>query len=100
MKTLYDNLNVIDLTEEVAQRRQASRSHFMYKDGVREATKDATEYLEANGLICTRDTSKRPSKSYVPCLADKDGEFGVKCAELKEYLKDMYYTGKTKFFVE
>ena len=100
MNKLQENLISIDLTEEVAARRQASRSHFMYKDGVREATKDAMEYLEANGLICTRDTSKKASKSHVPCLADKDGEFGVKCAELKTYLKDMYYTGKTKFFIE
>ena len=100
MNKLQESLIAIDLTDEVAARRQASRSHFMYKDGAREATRDAMEYLEANGFICTRDTSKTAKKSYVPCQADKDGEFGANCSELKTYLKNMYYTGKTKFFIE
>jgi hypothetical protein len=91
----------IDLTEEVAARRQAGRSHFMYKDGAREATKDIMEYLQEQGILCAKPGPTK--KKYLNSLCLKDRETGVgrvECIELYQYLNNLYYTGKTRFFKE
>lgn len=100
MKTI-ENLISIDLTEEFAARRQAGRSHFMYKDGAREATKDIMAYLQEQGILCSKpgETKKKHLNSL--CLKDREGAVGrVACAELYEYLNNLYYTGQTRFFKE
>lgn len=91
----------IDLTDEVAARRQASRSHFMYKDGAREATKDAMEYLQEQGLLCKAAGPIKKKDADRLCEADKEAGVGkVACKDLYEYFNNMYYTGKTRFFKE
>lgn len=101
MNKLQENLISIDLTEEVAARRQASRSHFMYKDGAREATKDIMEYLHEQGLLCKAPGTIKAKNKDLLCLEDRETLTGRdKCGELHEYLNTLYYTGKTRFFVE
>lgn len=101
MKKLYDNLISIDLTEEVAARRQASRSHFMYKDGAREATKDIMEYLQEQGILCAKPGETKKKYLGSLCLEDREAAVGrVACADLYQYLNNLYYTGQTRFFQE
>ena len=91
----------IDLTEEVAARRQASRSHFMYKDGAREATKDIMEYLQEQGLLCKAPGPIKPKHKDLLCVEDRETLIGRdKCGELHKYLNTLYYTAKTRFFIE
>lgn len=74
MNTLQEAMHNVDLSKQLEDRKQAIRTNYVYKDGVREATKDIMDYLEANGM----NTRTHP--------------------ELIEYLKDLYYSGQTKFF--
>jgi hypothetical protein len=101
MNKLQEGMIAIDLTEEIAQRRQASRSHFMYKDGAREATKDIMEYLQEQGLLCKASGPIKKKDADRLCNADKESGVGrVACANIHEYLNNLYYTGKTRFFKE
>ncbi len=101
MNKLQEGMIAVDLTEEVAARHQASRSHFMYKDGAREATKDMMEYLQEQGLLCKAPGSIKPKYKDLLCNADKESGVGrVACADIHEYLNNLYYTGKTRFFKE
>lgn len=101
MNKLQEDLIAIDLTDEVAARRQAGRSHYMYKDGAREATKDIMEYLQEQGLLCKAPGHVKPRSKDLLCIEDRETLIGRdKCGELHEYLNNIYYTGKTRFFDE
>lgn len=94
-------MEVIDMTDYVAERRQASRSHFMYKDGAREATRDIMEYLQEQGLLCKIPGPVKSKQRHLLCEKDKESSFGRReCGELHEYLNNMYFTGRTRFFKE
>jgi hypothetical protein len=101
MNKLQEGLIAIDLTEAVAARHQASRSHFMYKDGAREATKDIMEYLQEQGLLCQGGGPVKPKHKDKLCKADQETLIGRdKCGDMYHYLNDLYYTAKTRFFKE
>lgn len=102
MNKLQENLISIDLTEEFEILRQASRSHPMHKSGVREATKDVMDYLVEQGLLCpTRGLVKAKKHRERLCVEDRESGMGRdKCGELHNYLNNIYYTGKTRFFKE
>ena len=94
-------MEVIDMTEYVAERRQAGRSHVLYKDGAREATRDILEYLQEQGLLCKIPGPVKAKQRHLLCEKDQETSTGRReCGELYEYLNSMYFTGRTKFFKE
>jgi hypothetical protein len=94
-------MEVIDMTEYVAERRQATRSHFIYKDGAREATKDIMEYLQEQGFLCKIPGPVKAKQRHLLCEQDQEVSTGrVACGELHTYLNNLYYTAKTRYFVE